>query len=190
LLGCALALLVTAYAARAIAAETWRLLPQESRLGFTGTQAGSPFTGEFTRFKADIGFDADDPESNRVAVVIDMASATTGDKQKDAALPQPDWFAVSQHPEARFEAAGWQRLGDERYRLRGQLTIRDVTREVTLPVRLRVDGDRATAEGELAIDRTHFGVGQGSWASGQWIGLMVTISFEVAAERVAGDMRP
>ncbi len=68
-------------------------------------QVGAPFTGRFERFQAKIDFDPAKPEAGHADVLIDLASARTGDVQRDEALPQKDWFAVKGANQARFEAA-------------------------------------------------------------------------------------
>ena len=86
-----------------VAAAEWRVDPAASRLGFFGTQAGSPFEGSFEKFSANIRFDAADLSTSNVVVVIDMASARTGNAERDVALKGQDWFAISPYPQARFE---------------------------------------------------------------------------------------
>ena len=68
-------------------AATWTVDAPHSRLGFTGSQSGSAFAGRFTRWTAEIDFDPAQPARGHALVTIDMASATTGDLQKDEALP-------------------------------------------------------------------------------------------------------
>jgi polyisoprenoid-binding protein YceI len=162
-------------------AANWRIAPEQSRLGFAATQAGSPFEGAFRRFAAEISFDAADLASSRAVVVIEMASAETGNLERDVALQGSDWFAVSRFPQARFETRGFRGLGNDRFEADADLTIRDVTRPVTVPFTLRPDPDGVRARGEVAINRTAWGVGQGQWASEQWIPHAVTVRFDLLA---------
>ncbi|MBB5519915.1 YceI family protein [Amphiplicatus metriothermophilus] len=172
--------------APAAGAHVWTLDPAASRLVFAATQTGERFEGRFEDFSADIAFDPDDPESASIAVTVDLASARTGDRQRDAALPGRDWFHVREHPTARFVSDAVAKTGENAYEARGTLTIRGVSKEVALPFTLTIDGDRAHAEGSLVIDRTDFGVGQGEFATGQWVGLDVDVSFVVEATRAGG----
>jgi polyisoprenoid-binding protein YceI len=172
-------------ATAAAAADRWQTVPEQSRLGFIGTQGGQPFEGRFGRFDADIRFRADDLAASAVVVTIDMASATTGDPQKDGALPQAEWFHVRAFPQARFETVRFRHLGGDDYEADARLTLRDVTRDVVLPFTLVVEGAQATAEGRLVLDRTVYGVGQGAWASGQVVGTNVTVTIRLVARRPA-----
>lgn len=176
-----LAVLVPAPAAWA---ADWMVDPARSRIGFGGVQVGQPFTGRFTRYEATIRFDPDKPEEGRALVVIDLSSAETGDRQRDDALPKADWFDVAHSPQARFEATRFVPKGGDAYEAVGTLEIRGLRRDVTLPFRLERSGDGARAKGHLDLVRTAYSVGQGPWASGQWVALEVGVDIDVAA-RVA-----
>ncbi len=164
-------------------ASDWTLVATESAIEFSGTQTGVAFSGKFNRFNADIAFDPADPASAFVKAEIDLASAFTGDTQRDIAIPQEDWFFVSSFPSATFEAKGFQPIGDNRYIVTGALTLRGVKKTITLPVHLKIDGNRAEMRSEITLNRTDFGVGSGPWSEGKWVGLDVAVSLHVVAER-------
>jgi len=176
---------LAAAASPAFAAE-WKIVSEESRLGFVGTQTGTAFEGEFERFSADIAFDPNDLASSKVVAVIDMASAKAGSKDRNEALPGPDWFAVKSFPEARFETSEIRKAeAGDGFVADGTLTIRDKTNPVTLPFTLTIEGDSAKMTGEATLDRSAFGVGQGQWASDQWIAHEVKVVIDLAATRAA-----
>lgn len=162
-------------------ASNWRIVPEQSRLGFVATQAGTPFEGTFKRFTAEVRFDRVDLASSRAVVVIDMASAETGNLERDVAVQGADWFAISRFPQARFETKGFRSLGGDRFEADADLTLRDVTRPVTLPFTLQPTADGVRARGEVVIDRSAWGVGQGQWANQQWIPFPVTVRFDLLA---------
>lgn len=177
------AALLVLFAGDASAAE-WRADPAASRLTFIGTQAGSPFEGSFERFSATISFDDSDLPASKAAVSIDMASVRTGNAQRDDAVKGQDWFDVAAHPKAQFETKTFRRVGDNRYEADAVLTIRNVSKPVVLPFALTKVGDATRAAGDLVIDRTGFGVGQGQWASAQLVAHEVTIRFDLLASPV------
>jgi len=168
------------FATPALAAD-WTVQPDKSHLGFSGTQTGAPFKGNFGTWRAEIAFDPAHPEAAHAKVTIDLASARTGDTQRDTALPQSDWFDVKHFPQATFEASGFTPKGGDTYEATGKLTIRGVTKDVVLPFTLAVAGDGATAKGHLGLVRTAFGVGQGPWTSGEWVALEVGVDFDLVA---------
>lgn len=170
-------------AAGSARAATWTLDPAKSRLGFVGTQSGEAFKGTFKTWTATIEFDPAKPEAAHVAVTIDVASATTGDAQKDAAMPEADWFAASQFAKATFEATGFVSTGKDAYRTTGKLSLRGVSKDVTLPFSLSISGDQAHAVGQAKLVRTDFGVGQGQWANDQIVALDVEVDVDLVATR-------
>jgi polyisoprenoid-binding protein YceI len=168
----------------ALAAE-WKADPAKSTIRFSGVQVGAPFSGRFERFEATVDFDPAKPEAGHATVVIDLASARTGDVQRDAAMPQKDWFDVKSAPQAHFEATRFAAKGNGNYDAVGSLTIRGTTRDVTLPFHLELDDTQAHAKGHLDLVRTSFGVGQGAWATGQWVALEVRVDIDLTATRLS-----
>ena len=174
----AAALLLSASSAQA---ADWTLDPAKSRLGFTGSQAGSPFEGSFTRWSAKIAFDPANPAAGKAVVEIDMASATTGDRQKDESLPQSDWFDVKAFPQARFEATSFRAKGGNAFEALGSLSIRGIKKDVVLPFTLETSGTNAHAKGKLDLIRTDYGVGQGAWKAPDMVALEVAVTLDLTA---------
>ncbi len=166
-------------------ATDWQLVAAESSIEFSGTQTDIAFSGKFNRFSADISFDPADPSNAFVKAEVDLASAFTDDTQRDTALPQEDWFFISSFPRAIFEAKEFQHNGDNRYNVTGALTLRGVEKTVTLPIHLKIDGDRAEMRSKINLNRADFGIGSGPWSEGKWVGLNVAVSLHIVAERSA-----
>jgi polyisoprenoid-binding protein YceI len=164
-------------------ASDWAVDPAKSRLGFSGVQNGAPFRGNFGKWTAEIAFDPAHAEAGHAKVTIDLASAKTGDTQRDSALPQAEWFDVKAFPQASFEATGFVAKGGDAYEAPGRLTIRGLAKDVVLPFTLAVTGDKAAAKGHLSLVRTGFGVGQGVWATGEWVALDVGVDVDLVATK-------
>lgn len=164
-------------------AEHWTVDPAKSRLGFSGTQTGTAFQGSFKSWQAEIEFDPARPEDGHAVVTIDMASAATGDTQRDTALPQAEWFNVKQFPQARFEARSFRATGPGAFEAVGTLSIRGMSQDCVLPFTLALTGDTAVAKGHVQIIRTSFGVGQGPWTSGEFVALEVGVDVDLTAKR-------
>jgi polyisoprenoid-binding protein YceI len=173
-------LVATASAANAAG---WKLDPDKSKLGFSGTQTGTKFQGAFDRYNAVIEFDPDHLETSHIAVSVDLASATTSDKQRDATLPGKDWFDAAQFPTAKFETSVIRRKGANDYEAMGTLTLRGVAKPLTLPFTLEMNGTFAHAKGHAELIRTAFGIGQGPWTTDQWVALNVGVDIDVVATR-------
>lgn len=179
------ALLVLGLPATALAApvSSWTV-DGGSKLGFTGKMSGEAFNGVFRRWNAQIAFDPKNLTGSKVAVTVDVASAATGDADRDQALPTDDWFAAGKFPRATFVTHAFKDLGGGRYQAIGDLTIRGVSHPVVLPFTLVIAGDTARMNGQLALNRAAFGIGQGKWATGDMVDTQVAVTIALAAHRV------
>jgi polyisoprenoid-binding protein YceI len=164
----------------ALAAD-WTVDAAKSRVGFSGVQNGEAFKGDFGKWTAEIGFVPDHPEAGHAKVSINLASARTGDAQRDAALPQLEWFDVKTSPSASFEAKSFVAKGGDAYEAPGKLTIRGVSKDVVLPFTVTIQDGKAAAKGHLTLARMDFGVGQGSWSTGEWVALEVGVDVDITA---------
>lgn len=164
-------------------ASDWSLVPDDSHIKFSAAQSGEGFTGTFTDFTADITFDPDDLENARVVAEIDMRNFDTGSQDRNSSLPGKDWFYVKKFMTATFSSEDFMQKDDGTYEASGTLELRGVTQAVILPFTLSIAGDRAVMEGQVSLNRSDFGVGQGAWASGEWVSLNVDIDVKVTATR-------
>jgi polyisoprenoid-binding protein YceI len=150
--------------------------------------------GSFTKWSGTLELDDADPTLARVEVQIDAASIDTREAQRDGHLRSPDFLDVEHHPQITFKSTSVQRAGDSRYRLSGDLTIRGVTRPVTLDVedggraKHPMTGDqRAGFSAHTSIQRGDFGL---KWnavleAGGVAVSDKVEINLEIQAFRPA-----
>ncbi len=157
-------------------AERWRVDPERSRLGFTATQMGAAFNGQFTRFTANLVFDPEHPTLSYFDVIVDMASVDTQNPEWNQALPTVEWFNTAQFPKAHFESVEFKRVADDLYEVKAQLTLRDVTRDITVPFTFkRMGKSAARLEATTTLLRTDYGIGQGEWSASDVVGHAVTV---------------
>lgn len=90
--------------------------------------------GEFESFTGDINLDENDPTQTTVRVQIETASINTREQRRDDHLRSADFFDAATYPTMTFVSKQVQRTGNDTARLIGDLTIKDVTREVALDV--------------------------------------------------------
>jgi len=167
----------------AIAAPpTWSVDPS-SKLTFAGAMNGAAFTGTFKRWSAQIAFDPKALATSKVDVSVDVGSATSGDADRDSAMPTDDWFAASKFAKATFVSKSFRDLGGGKYEADGDLTVRGVTKPVALPFTLTITGDTARMNGAVVLNRTAFGVGQGQWKTGEVVDTKVTVNVALTAHR-------
>lgn len=122
--------------------------------------------GRFREFDAQVDFDPDAVENTRVRFVIDPASLDTNWQKRDEDLRSANFFDVANHPEIIFESTRVRPTGSDSAEITGNLTIKGVTREVTLEAQLNKFGaspltNRPTAgfTATGVIDRTEFDMG-------------------------------
>jgi len=165
------------------APPTWIVDKAASHLTFSSSVSGQAFTGGFRAWDAAIHFDPKDLAHSDVAASIDIASAATGNGDRDTELPGQDWFWTSHFPRASFVAHGFQPAGPGRYLAAGTLTIRGVAKPLTLPFTLAITGTSAKMSAQVALNRLAFGVGQGEWQATDTVPAGVTVHIDLAAHR-------
>jgi polyisoprenoid-binding protein YceI len=152
--------------------------------------------GRFTKYSGAVQLDDGDLGRSSVDVTIDAASIDTSVAQRDEHLRSADFLDVAKYPELRFRSKRVEAIDADRFRVIGDLTIRDVTREVVLEAEL---GGRAkdpwgnTRIGFAAkttIDRKAFGLtwNQALETGGVLVGDRVDIELDVQAVSSAASV--
>src|SRR5215469_12211875 len=121
------------FAATAAYADCWKPVPAPKSLAFTGDQAGASFPGEFKSYTGLLCLDAKDPSKDRLEVQVDMKSVSTGLPEMDEALLDEDFFGAARFPQAKFASDSIKPLASGRYQVNGKLTLRDVSKYVSVP---------------------------------------------------------
>jgi polyisoprenoid-binding protein YceI len=171
-----LAILLLALALPCVAAATdYTVQPAASTLGFSGTFQGESFDGRFGQWTAAISYDAASLASSKFDVEVTVASVKTGDKDRDSALPGSDFFDAAKFPRAHFVTTGFRQNGAQVI-ADGNLTLRGVTRPVSLAVTFKPQGSGATLDVSGTVKRLDFGVGGGEYADTSVIGADVKIN--------------
>lgn len=162
-------------------AACWASTPAPKSVVFAGSQSGAPFPGEFKSYRALLCLDDKDPAKNRLNVEVDTSSVSTDLPEMDEGLQGEDFFDSAHFRQARFESDSLMATGPGHYSVTGKLTIRDVTRSITVPFSwtLATDGKHAKLEGVFRLERLDYHVGQGQWADTTWVGNDVDLKFSV-----------
>jgi polyisoprenoid-binding protein YceI len=148
--------------------------------------------GAFTEFSGTAHLDTAHPIASSVDLRIATASIDTGTPDRDAHLRSADFLDVEQYPEMRFASTEVEQVDDEVYRVTGDLTIKDVTRSVSIDFTLTGSAQdpfgntRVGFEGALAIKRSDW---QLTWnavleTGGVLVSDRVQIEFDVSAIKV------
>ena len=163
------------------AVEYAMVLPKQSRIQFEFRQMGVPVKGGFKRFTAQMNFDPARPETARASIEIDLASIDAGSREADDESAGKLWFNRSVYPKASFVSSEVRALGNNRYELRGTLTLKGKAREMTVPVTYVPGKNIATFDGAFVLRRLDFGIGEGLWADVATVANEVQVRFRIAA---------
>jgi polyisoprenoid-binding protein YceI len=111
----------------------WLLDPAHSELTFKVKHLMiANVKGEFTKFTAEVT--GNDFANSKVTAAIDASSIFTNDEARDGHLKGADFFDVENYKEILFEGKSFEKVDDENYKLKGLLTMKGVTKELTLDV--------------------------------------------------------
>lgn len=114
---------------------TWNLDMAHSAIAFSVRHMMvSTVKGNFKDFSAELELDPDDLTRSSVKAVVKVASIDTRDPQRNGHLTSPDFFDAEKYPDMTFQSTRVESLGGDRYRVLGDLTIKETTRPVTLDV--------------------------------------------------------
>lgn len=148
------------------AAGTWELEPAHTTVGFVGRHLGglSKIRGRFTDYRTNIQI-AENLEDSSAEVWIETASVDTGVGKRDDHLRSPDFLDIEKYPQMHFVSRSIRQLDEDRWAIDGDLTIRDVTRPLTLEIEVTgviddpmYQSKRAGASATAEINREDYGM--------------------------------
>ena len=175
--------LLLAPATALAAPPAWKVDATKSKLGFHVVAGGQPVDGVFPAFDAVIAFDPADLAHSSIKTTIDMTRAQSGNTTRDAMLPLPAWFDAKQFPKAHFDATTITSKGGKKYEAVGTLSLKGISKRVTLPFTLTISGNTAHALGETTIKRQDFKVGDGKDYDPPAAALNVKVTVDITATR-------
>jgi polyisoprenoid-binding protein YceI len=165
-------------AAGSAAAATYTAAAAQSRLEFTGMQAGAPFKAVFHQFSATVDFAADALAAAHFDVLIEAKSVDSQDGDRDKTIRGADIFDIDHFPTAHYVTKTFTKTATG-YAATGALTLRGVTKDVPIVFQFTTTPSGAKLEGSAKLNRLDFGAGQGDWKSTQWVGDAVTVNFSL-----------
>jgi polyisoprenoid-binding protein YceI len=175
-----LPLLVLAAGSAPAAVETYQIDPVHSSVGFRIRHIVTPVPGTFAEFTGTIVVDRDDLERSHVTASIDTNSIDTANGRRDDDLRSDKYFAVATFPTITFESTSWKKTGEDTYDVTGNLTMKDVTKAVTLHVKSLgfADAGRRYVSGWEAtttLDRRAWNITSGAPMIGDDVAITITI---------------
>lgn len=169
---------------------TYTLDPAHTRIGFVARHAMvTKVRGSFDEFAGTAVLDGTNPANSRVEVTIEAASIDTRNAQRDEHLRGNDFLAMQEYPKITFASTGVRQAGETTFEVTGDLTIKGVTNEITIPFEFEgaakdpFGNQRVGFEGSVTINRRDYGV---TWnaaleGGGVLVSDKIVLEFEVSA---------
>jgi polyisoprenoid-binding protein YceI len=137
----------------ASAQSAWRFDRSSTEVSFVTHRFGTVVaTGKFGRFDGTLALDFDRPEKSRIRVTIDTGSVMAGSSLMDGFIKGESMLDTARFPNASFTSTSVTRTGDRSLEIKGNLTIRSITRPITVTATVDGDIDRAKRGDKLPFD--------------------------------------
>ncbi len=177
----------SAFASLTASAQTYQIDPVHTSLIFRVKHMNTAYVyGRFNHVTGTVVLDEANPARSSVTIEVDANSVYTGNEQRDNHLRSPDFFNTRQFPSIRFVSTQVSRVNANTVRVRGNLTIRGVTRPITADVVLTGKGRSPQGkeiigfETTFTIRRSEFGIRYGLPGLGDEV--RVTLSVEAGRQ--------
>lgn len=181
-----------AAASPALAAETFQFDKSHTTVGFQVRHIFTMLGGKFQDFSGTIQVDRAKPESSSVEFTVQVASIFTNEPKRDEHLKSPDFFDAASHPTITFKSTSVKPVANNVYEVTGPLTMRGVTKVVTLPVTFLGEGkdpwgnEKMGFETSTTLNRKDYGI---NWnkaldQGGVLVGDEVKVQISVEANKV------
>ena len=170
---------------------TYKIDPTHTATVFTWDHFGfSTPSGNFTDIQGTITVDNSKPADSSVNVTIPLSSINTNVKALDEHLLKPDFFDAEKYPTITFKSTKVQPNGKNKYKITGNLTIKDITKPVVLDAVLNKQAEHPMTKAQsigfnatTSFDRSAFGVGAYVPNVGDKITVNITTEASVPTEK-------
>lgn len=146
-----------------------------SSITFKIKNAGLNVDGAFNEYAVTLAIDPKNIAGSHIEGKIKVKSISTGINGRDNHLRKDDFFHVEKYPEINFKSTAIKSQGTG-YLVAGKLTIKDVTKDVSIPVSVTKNGTTEVHEGTLTINRIDFHVGEDSWVMSDDVVITIKIT--------------
>ncbi|MER7109526.1 YceI family protein [Streptomyces sp. NPDC000229] len=173
---------------------TYTIDPSHSGIGFTARHAMvTNVRGAFTEYEGTLELDGTDPAASSAFIDVKIASVDTGSADRDGHLRSADFFDAEQFPLMTFRSTSAEALGGTDYRITGDLTIKGVTKPITIGLEFNgaakdpFGNERVGFEGKAELLRSEWGL---TWnaaleTGGVLVSDKIKLTFEISAIRNA-----
>ena len=170
-------------------ATDWQSDASQSELSYAVSFEQLPLNGQFKEFSVDY------TPRQKLRVVVDISSVDMGNSDINDAIRDADWFDIKQHSQAVFFSDNINAVGEGEFMAKGTLQLKGIKKPVSVPFSWTPSSSissistpatstkeptrAAKMSGKLTLSRSDFAIGSQEWASGDQIGIDVSVSFDV-----------
>ncbi|MGO2103324.1 MAG: YceI family protein [Psychroflexus halocasei] len=173
-------------------ATMWKIDKSHTSVNFSINHFFSSVPGKFTDFDGMILFDPNNLKGSKADFSVSINSVNTDDAKRDKHLQSKDFFDAKTYPKMSFQSTRFEKKSDKEYLIHGKLTIKEVTKNVILPMKITGEMEHPMMKGTIilgvvidtTIDRTDYGVGTGDWAATMVVGDEVRIHIPMELNRM------
>ena len=175
------------------AVETYKIDPVHSSVGFTIRHFFTNVPGVFTKFSGTIVVDRANLENSTVEAKIEVASVDTRNGMRDDDLRSDKFFSAVKLPAITFKSTSWKKTGEDTFDVTGNLTIRDVTKEVVLKTKSLGFGPGMKGamlsgwEASTTLNRNDFGITAYPKVLGDDVAVTITIEADLQNPKALSD---
>ncbi|WP_225845775.1 YceI family protein [Streptomyces sp. HPF1205] len=165
-----------------------------SEIGFSARHAMvTTIRGRFTDYEGTLHLDGRDPSASTAALTIKVASIDTALAARDEHLRNGDFFSADEFPEITFRSAGAEQVDDETFRMHGDLTVKGITRPVSIDLTLNgqvtdpFGNVRVGFDGSATVNRSDWGLTYNAALEGGGVLISdkVKLTFDISAVKQA-----
>lgn len=172
-------------------ATLWKIDKSHTSVNFSINHFFSSVPGKFKDYDGSFNFDPDNLNGSKADFSISVSSVNTDNTKRDNHLQSKDFFNAETYPTLSFQSTRFEKKTEKEYLIHGKLTIKDKTKDVTLPMKITGEMEHPMMKGTMilglvidtSIDRTDYGVGTGDWATTMVVGDEVDIHIPMELNR-------
>lgn len=131
------------------------LFPADAEVAWVGSKVTGSHNGGFKKVEGRVTLPGENLEQAMVDITIDTTSIYSDDPKLTIHLKSEDFFAVDSFPTATFKSTGIKKT-EQNFEMTGDLTLHGVTKSVTFPANISLEGDTLKTTAEFAINRKDF----------------------------------
>jgi polyisoprenoid-binding protein YceI len=131
-----------------------------SKIDFVGAKVTGKHDGSFQSFTGNVSLVDNNPEKGTVSTEIDVGSLKTDEEKLTAHLKTPDLLDVAKFPKATFASTSIKSGGEKgaSHTVTGNFQLHGVTKSISFPATIKINGDAVDVDAEFAINRKDFGI--------------------------------